>query len=288
MVMKTKDQYIPDSEVLVLRTSLIKAFMKCPAACYFRYFKGLVVPQRSGNFMGSCLHKTAEYANKYKRDKKSDVKLSVLKDIFVEEFRSKQNQVRFLKKEKPEKLEKEGVDKLVPVYYSEIALKVHPKYVEESFSFHVTEENLIVTGTIDLAEEDDMIRDLKVVSRVPSWATAMKSFQGKSYRLGYKSKFKTEPVGFMLDFVIRKKDPIVSSSKPIKPMDKDDLEFRAIVIRIAKCIRQGLFYPHREGNPFCSPNACSYWVVCSVGEWRKLTPFVQVYGMNEGSVEEVG
>lgn len=277
--------YISEHEPLSFRTSLIKSYLKCPALCYFRYFKGLVIPPKSYATMGSCTHETAEYTNRYKVKRGKEPKLTVLQDVFYESFKTRKKHTQWLKKEDPKAFEREGIKLIVPAYYHKIAKKVEPKYVEKSFEVEFPKIKLKVTGTIDLIEENNLIRDLKTKSRTPNWMEAMKSFQGKSYKYGFKIKFGKEPKGFMLDFLIRKGVPEVFSSEVVKPSSRDDLEFESICTRVAQGIRKGMFYPHREGNYFCSPTACGFWRMCSAGDWRKLSTFTGIYGRNDGGDE---
>lgn len=279
--------WVPEGEVLTLRTSLLKTYLKCPAQAYFRYFKGLIVLPRSYTTMGTCTHLAAEHANKYKREKGKEAKLSVLQDVFHESWKEKAKATQFTKDEDPNDFDKEGVKKLIPTYHEKIHKRIEPLYVEEPFQIQI-DSTLIVTGTIDLVETDNMIRDLKTKQRAPKWDEALKSFQGRSYRAGYKTKFKKEPEGFILDCLIRNREPEVITTKPVPYTDKDYQEFLVTVKQIATCIRLGIFYPQRENNYFCSPNSCGYWALCQRGEWRTILPYTQVHNRNQSSKQKEG
>lgn len=279
--------YVPDGEVLVLRTSLIKTYLRCPAQCLYRYFKGLVVLPRSFITMGSCTHVAAEHGNKYKVAKKKDVKLSVLQDVFHESFKEKRKTTWWAKDEKPDLFEQEGVKKIVPTFHEEVYKVVKPALVEDPFKLELPEVNAIITGTLDLVEENHMIRDLKIKGRKPNWMEAIKSFQGKSYRSGYKQKYGKKPRGFMLDCIIRTKEPGYFPTKPVPYTDTEDAEFRAICIQVVKAIRAGIFYCNRDNNYFCSPNSCGFWPMCSKGAWKDPGVFTKVYGANQGEEEHV-
>jgi len=286
---KTKSSWwVSPGELLILRTSLIKTYLRCPAQCYFRYFKGLIVLPRSYATMGSCTHEVAQYSNEHKLQRGKTPKLSVLQDVFHEGFKKKRNTTWWTKDEKPEKLELEGTDGIVPVYREKIGVVVEPKHVEESFELFIPEVNVKITGTLDLVEVNDMIRDLKTKSRSPNWMEAIKSFQGKSYTVGYKAKYNQKPKGFILDYIVRKKVPEVSSSKPVKPTELDSLEFLQTARDVAMGIRKGCFYPRREMNYFCSPNSCGFWNICVKGAWRDHMPYTKVFGANELEKEDKG
>lgn len=280
--------YISREEVLTLRTSLLKMFLRCPAQCFFRYFKGLVVLPRSFATLGSSTHTTAEHANKYKLKKGRDEKLSVLQDVFFDDFKKRKKTTWWLKSEKPEDFEKEGIYRIVPAYRKEVATIVEPLYVEEPFLIDIPDRKLQITGTMDLVEKDHTIRDLKTKKRSPQWDEAIKSFQGKSYRAGYMYKFHKDPKGFVLDCIVRKKEIEVMTTKLVKPSEKDYNEFRETAIMVGECIRKGLFYPRREGNYFCSPHACGYWDICTKGAWRNAGVFTKVFGSNEGEDDTKG
>lgn len=277
--------WISPEEFLSLRTSLVKTYLRCPAQCLFRYFKGLVVLPKSFITMGTCTHVTAEHANKYKKAKGKEEKVSTLQDVFHESWKEKSKNTQFTKEEKPADLEHEGVKKLIPTYHEKIYKRVEPLYVEESFKLDI-DDHLRITGTLDLVETDNMIRDLKTKGRSPQWDEAIKSFQGKSYRSGFKAKFGKAPEGFILDCLVRTQEPKVVTTKPVAYKDSDHLEFIETCKQVASCIRQGIFYPKREGNYFCSPTSCGYWGICTKGEWRKLVPYTQIYGGNQAKEEE--
>lgn len=276
----TSDLWIPMSEPLRIRTSLLRSYMNDPAACYFRYFKGLVVQPKSYTTMGSCTHEAAEHGNRTKLKKGKDEKLSVLQDVFHESWKARSKNTQFTKDEDPNELETEGVKRVVPLYHERIHKKIEPLHVEEPFEIPVPELNAVITGTMDLVEEDHLIRDLKTKQRTPRWDEAIKSFQGKSYLAGYKAKFKKDPAGFMLDCIVRKKEPEVISTKPVKydPIRTD--EFMETSKRIIMNIRRGIFFPRREGNFFCSKDHCGFYDICHKGSWMKMTPFTRVYGEN--------
>jgi len=283
-----KSSYVPEREVLYLRTSLLKTYLRCPAQCLFRYFKGLVVLPRSFATLGSSTHKTAEYANQYKVRKGRDTKLSVLQDVFYEDFKDRKKKTWWLKSEDPNDFEKEGIKQIIPAYHEGIAKVVEPLYVEESFKIEFPEKKVVTTGTLDLVETNRMIRDLKTKKRKPQWDEAIKSFQGKSYRAGFREKFKKEPKGFVLDCIVRQKKAAVITTKPVKFTTKDDEEFRSVVGMIVDNIRQGIFYPRREGNYFCSPNSCGFWGICVKGAWRNPGVFTKVFGSNEAEDDNKG
>ena len=281
-------RYIPDSEVLYLRTSLLKAYLRCPAQCFFRYFKGLVILPRSYLMMGSCFHKTVEHHYKYKKQKGKNEKLSTLQDIFHEEFKASRPRTQWLKSEKPDDFDTEGTKLIVPTYYKERAVKLEPKYVEEGFKLFIPEVNAYVTGTLDLILTDDSIRDHKTRSRRPNWMDAMKSFQGLSYTAGHVEKFGEFPKDFKLDYILRGKHSTeIELSKPVKHTKSDIEGFKILVARVVRSMRRGEFYPHCEGNFLCSPNMCGFWYICQKkGQWKDLGVFTQVFGKNSGEEEK--
>ena len=237
---------------------------------------------------GSCVHASAEYGNKYKLNKGRDAKLSVMQDVFHEEFKQRVKRTAWNKSEKPEKIESEGIKRVVPLYHEKIHKVIEPALVEEPCRIELPDDKLIVTGSIDLAETDDQIRDLKNKGRSPSWDEAIKSFQGKSYKSLFYSKFKKEPKGFVLDCTVRKQVPELVTTKNVPFSKKEDLEFKETCRQVVRGIRAGLFYPRREMNYFCSPNSCGYWDICAKGAWRDPGVFTKVFGSNESENDSGG
>lgn len=278
--------WIPDSEHLYLRTSLIRSYLNDPAACLFRYFKGLVVKPKGYTTLGTCTHLAAEHVNKYKLEKGKDSKLSVMQDIFYESWKERKKNTVFQEDEDPKLIEKEGINRVVPLYYERVHKKIEPLYIEEPFEIHFPDLNATVTGTMDLVERDHLIRDLKTKKRAPRWDEAIKSFQGRSYMAGYKVKFKKDPSGFLLDCIVRKNGAEYIPTKPVKYSDLRTEEYMHTCRRVIMNIRAGIFYPKRDGNHFCSQKWCGFYEICHKGQWMKLPPFTRVYGSNQAAEEE--
>lgn len=277
--------FIPPEETIQLRTSALKMFLRCPAQCLFRYFKGLIVLPNSALTFGSCGHKTAEYQNRYKLRRGRDAKLSVLQDVFNEEFKGRKERTKWLKKEKPEKIKDYGIKKIVPVYYKVLAKKTKPRRVEEAFKIKIPECNAIITGTMDLETTSGMIEDYKFKGRAPKWDEAIKSFQGKIYQIGRMVKFGNLPSGFKLHCIIKKKDPEVITPIPGKLTKIETQRVLMMVSHMIKQMRMGLFYPNEENNFFCSKNSCGYYSICHAGAWRILPKEIRTYNANDGEEE---
>lgn len=285
---KTSSEYIKKGEVLTLRTSLIKTYLRCPAQCLFRYFKGLVILPKSYTTMGHCFHKAVEKHYDYKVKKGKNSKLSVLQDVFHEEFKKKSKSTKWLRSEDPNDFEREGIRLMLPTYYEQRAIRLEPKNVEEGFKVFIPKANVYITGTMDLILKNNEIRDHKTRRRLPNWLDCLKSVQGLSYSLGYKDKFGERPKCFRLDYILRKKDYTeIESSKEVKHSQEDLNGFIGIVEQIASSIRQGIFYPRQECNYFCSPNSCGFWSMCKRGAWKNPGVFTKVYGSNDGNDEEI-
>lgn len=277
---------IPPEKVLTLRTSFIKMYLRCPAQAMFRYFKGLIVLPRSYTTFGRCFHKTAEHQNKYKLRKGRDERLSNLQDVFHTEFKILKPKTQWLKKEDPDEIEQEGTKRILPLYYEQLAKKVKPKYVEEPILIDYPEYNLKISGQLDLIETNNLIRDMKTKSRKPNWMDAIKSTQKVAYSIGFKSRFKKDPLGFLLDYILRTKTPTIERSKIERITKVEEEEFKKMVCNIGLSVRQGLFYPKRENNYLCSPNTCGYWSICTKGAWMKVPLEQRTYMANDQEVTE--
>lgn len=283
-------KYIDDKTKLVIRTSAIKTYLRCPAQCFFRYFKGLVIMPSSSMMMGSCFHKSAEHHYKYKKEKGKNSKLSTLQDVFHDEFKLRKKSTQWNKDEKPDVFEKEGVNSMLPVYYKERAIILEPKEVEIPVKITLEDANAEITGTLDLILQDETIRDHKTKKRLPNWLDPIKSTQGYSYSLGYLEKFGKLPKGFNLDYIIRSRNAIgdakIETSKTIKHK-KDELEnFKALLERVISSMRQGNFYPCSENNFLCSPTMCGFWDICHKGQWKNTGVFTKTFCRNSEEVEE--
>lgn len=271
--------FVPPEKHLTLRTSFFKMYLRCPAQAKFRYFDGKIIPPGGAATFGTCLHKSAEHQNRYKLEKGKDVKLSIVQDVFNEEFKNLRKHTKWTLKENPDKVLLEGVKSCVPVYHERAKL-FEPKYIEEPVQIPFPEVNATVTGSIDLVEGKYLIRDLKTRKRAPNWLDPIKSLQKVVYTMGFKEKFKKMPKGFVLDSLVRKAEPEFLTSE-IQFVDDKELELcRQTIIRIIKSVRLGMFYPKEDNNMFCSPNMCGYWTICHKGEWMSLPKHGKTYMAN--------
>jgi len=280
---------IPLEQHIIIRTSFLKTFQRCPAQAMFRYFRGIIAPPGSAATVGSCTHTSAEYQNKYKLKKGRDAKLSVLQDVFNEDWKKRSKKTKWIAKEKPDTIKTHSIKKLLPVYHEKVGKKVEPLFVEKPFSIEIPEVNATLTGKIDLVEVNKLIRDLKTKSRTPNWSDILKSNQCPSYSLGFESIFGEPPSGFILDYLIRTNAPkyIPSKKRVVKPYET--LEYIKLVQMIVMNIRQGLFYPNRDGNNLCTTKWCGYWHACYKGAWMNTPKDGRIFMGNDGqetTVEE--
>lgn len=274
---------IPPEKHIVLRTSFIKMFLRCPAQAKFRYFKGLVSLPKSYTTIGTCTHKSAEHQNRYKMKKGKNSKISTLQDVFNEEWKVRAKGTDWDKWERPDKLKTHCIKKVLPVYHEKLGKKVEPILVEEPFSVEIPEVNASVTGTLDLVVLGDVIRDLKTKGRIPPALDTLKSFQGVSYWLGYEAKFRKEPKGFILDFLVRGSNPKHEASGTRSVKTVEIFEYYNLVKTIVLQIRRGMFYPQRENNYLCSPKMCGYWDICTKGAWMENSWDGRMYMGNDGA-----
>lgn len=283
-LMAENEWMIPPEKHIVLRTSYLKMWLRCPAQAMFRYHKGIVTPNKSYTTFGTCMHSSAEHQNKYKLKKGRDSKLSVLQDVFNETWKEKAKNTHFTKEEDQDEIKQFGIKKCLPVYYHQLATKLEPTHVEEPFSIEFPEVNATITGTIDLVVKGNIIRDLKNVSKMKNWLEVIKSMQAVSYTLGYESTFGKQPKGFVLDFLLKKKEqPELKHSDLRQVQPHETQEFVQLVYKIVTMIRRGFFFPKRENNHLCSPAMCGYWHICTKGAWMESPQNHRLFMGNDGA-----
>lgn len=261
--------FVPPEVHLKLRTSFFKMYLRCPAQAKFRYFDGKIIPPGGAATFGTCLHKAAEHQNRHKLKRGRDLKVTVLQDVFNEEFKLLRKHTKWTKKDDPNAILDHGIRSCVPVYHLQ-AKNFEPRYVEEPIEIHIPEANLTVTGTIDLVEGRNLIRDLKTRKRAPNWLDPIKSLQKVVYTTGFKDKFKKNPRGFVLDSLVRTITPQFITSEMQEVDDEEILRAKQLLIRITQSVRMGMFYPKEDGNMLCSPHMCGYWDICHKGQWMTL------------------
>lgn len=247
-----------------LSASQLGMYLKCPRQWRFRYVDGLIRPPGCALTLGKAFHSAVEVNYKQKVETKKDVPVDVMTDAFVDEFKTrvKEDGTEFDtdKGETPAGIQDLGV-KLVGVQRVEIAPKVQPVAVEETFEVSLGDEfPYTLKGIIDGITADGVIFDNKTGGKNIPQSDIDGDIQLTAYALGYRIMHQTPERALELHRVVKTKEPKTQVLRTTRT--NEDLKwFLGMVEEIAKGLTAGAFPPNPTGW-WCSEKFCGYWNEC--------------------------
>jgi hypothetical protein len=215
---------------------------------------------------GIALHSAVEVNYIQKQKTFSDLPVSDITDAYITEFNKETASIEdaATKATLPEGRDS-GV-KMTRAYQLSVAPSIQPLWVEEPVAFDLSiprldDENLIVawTGTIDIVDQFDQVRDTKSTSRKPHAEDYQLNMTG--YALGFRHKTGRIEDNIILDYIVAAKEPYylpVKSGGPVT--DRDLAIFANTVESVMTDINAGTFRPNGTRNGSCS--WCEYSNVC--------------------------
>ena len=256
------------TETIDVRQSHLNLFDECGVAYARRYVDGEVIPPGIAALRGSGVHGAAEVNHKQKKNSRRDLPKKELIDIAVAVFEDRKHRDGF--RLTPEEMKigvrpmiartTEVVTALTGLYADKVAPNIQPAFTEEKIRIRVA-DNVVMSGTLDVATVDKRIADFKTSTRAKSQTDADRSLQLSQYGLLYKGLTSEFPSGFDLEQLIDAKKP---RHVPLRTTRTTD-DYRALVNRINIMItsrQAGIFAPASVGSWICSPKWCGYWNTC--------------------------
>ncbi|HRZ15326.1 MAG TPA: PD-(D/E)XK nuclease family protein [Candidatus Omnitrophota bacterium] len=252
--------------------SKISTYLRCPLQYYFRYVMKIKTPPTAPLTFGSAFHKAVEHNYRQKIDSKKDLKTKEVQDKFAADFEVGARDTIWQPDEDKSKMLDLGV-LCVSVYHDDavaqrfdsraISPQVQPSMVEEEFEVNFENMAKPMKGTIDLVDQNIVIRDTKTTARTPGPDEAFKNFQLTTYTLGYKIKTGKMPKGIALDYVVKTKAPKVVTLKDQRSEEDIDALLNTIG-KVEFAIEHELWYPNPH-NFMCGPKGCGNWEACQAG-----------------------
>ncbi len=123
-----------------------------------------------------------------------------------------------------------------------------------------------LVGRIDLTDDQNIIRDHKILGRRPSPDDVARDGQLSTYALAKRLQTKQAERGLALDVVVKNKKP-VAITIPAERSREFLLEHLNTIGHVARGIEAGVF-PRNVNGWHCSPKFCGYWSRC-VGKHLK-------------------
>lgn len=242
----------------------ISMFVRCRAAWMFRYIWGKTVKPKSAMMRGRCVHKAVAVDYTQKVQSKVSLPVADVLDAYSDAYESESGDVAWKDTEDAGKVKDGGV-RVLELYHSEVAVKVQPVDVEQSFQMDITwvadDEDKIVKfkGVLDVMDDVGGITDLKTCAQTPKVPGGDATQQVIGYTMG-KEAMGDQPTSAHLHYLVALKTPkIVQFDVPVTESRKKF--FLTQIPKIVTSMESGNYYAAR-GNRWCSETACGYHSLC--------------------------
>jgi CRISPR/Cas system-associated exonuclease Cas4 (RecB family) len=246
--------------------SQVAMFLRCGEQYRQRYIEDRVIPPAIAMIKGSAVHKGAELNWKQKIETKTDLPKNDIVDLAVIALEEKAREDLFLSDEEKtvgkDKLvgaAKDSVVSIAGIYAESMAPTIQPLHSELLIDTNIS--GYAVKTIIDLVDDKNIIRDMKVTGKSKSQSDVDSSLQLTFYALAWYSMSGEIPGGLIIDNLVEKKTP---EYKTISTARTDTDIFRAMrtIEQMAKALQSGVFLPPAEGAWVCSPKFCGYYGSC--------------------------
>lgn len=254
------------TEPVVLSGSSLNTYLRCHRQWEYAYVHRIVRPPRLRMALGISAHYAVEVDLQHKVKTWEDMPRDEVVQTFVDDFERVAADAEAEPGETKGGTKDSGVT-AVGTWYDRVAPNVAPVLVEQNGQFMLRSDDVEVPydWTIDVVDQDRMIRDWKFVSKRPS-GTQSYVLNMVGYAIGYRRQSGEMESGVQLDNIVRTKTPYhyPQSSGPVAD---DDIEaFTEIVTTVYQAIGTGLFPPTGLQSNACS--WCGYRDICNAYKER--------------------
>jgi hypothetical protein len=239
------------------RQSEVGMFLKCARQYMHRYLLGEITPPNAALTLGSSVDTAVTHNFEQKIETKTDLKIDYVVDIFSTDYENRKTETEW--DEDPGKIKDIGV-KLIRLHQETAAPKIQPVSVQETF-FIDTDVGYGLTGTMDLTDENDFIRDTKTSKSSYSEEKVSDSLQATMYSTAFEVNRGKAPKGFVFDVLVKTKEPKYQEIKGEISKGQKEIMFDSINI-MHNQIARGEFQYAPEGAWWCSKDWCGYWYKC--------------------------
>lgn len=247
------------AEPVVLSGSSLNTFLRCAKQWEYAYVYRLRRPPSLKQALGISAHVAAETNMKAKLETWVDLPVDMVLDAFRDSFQEEGRDAE----EKPDRKETRpayldsGIQ-AVRHWREVVAPLYQPAMVEQHVQFALN--GIPIDGTMDIVDDQGVIRDHKFVSRTPtSGSTYVLNMVG--YAIGYRQLTGSIETGIVLDHIVRLKEPkYVPIAAPGPVPDKSVIAYAGIVTDVKRSIDAGIFPPTGLQSNACS--WCGYSDIC--------------------------
>lgn len=229
---------------LVLSASSVEAWASCHYRWYLGYIEAEPGDQGIPQAVGLGVHAAAEdyYNARLRGDNPSpNEMLAAGRDSFDLTFLLQSMEIDH-PTESPVLARKEG-RRVTDAYLTTVAVHTNPIFVEEPGRIDVN--GIPYSFHVDLVDDTDLVRDLKVKRAKPRYGMRDHTFAGIGYALGFRTWSGRVESGYQLDVMIRlKRDAPYHVPITRGPFTDDEVaDFAARLERVANGITRGDFEP---------------------------------------------
>jgi hypothetical protein len=235
------------AERLVLSSSSVNTFMRCPRQWYHAYVERRRRPPKLVMVRGIAGHTAIEEDLQDVVDGRGHQAEEEVVQTFVDEFERGSRDTEAPLKERAET--KDGGVRAVKHWVHHVAPKVDPVLVEQNGQFVIND--VLYDWTADLLDGDGKVRDWKFAGRKPDSGSEY-TLNMVGYAIGLRQVTGEIESGRQLDYMVCTKRPY---HEPITsgPVTDDEIDsFGEIVADVHDQIQAGFFPPHGLKSYACS------------------------------------
>ncbi len=251
-----------------LHQSAMNMLSRCGQQYFYRYVEKKIIPPGVALVIGSSTHKSVEADLQCQIENGELLTVEQVKDIARDEFEGRWFKGVSLNKEEGERglkaVKGEAIDttvSLAELHRVDLAPKLKPTAVERKWVVKLDGYPMDLSGTIDIQEGAERIRDTKTAAKSPVATAADDSLQLTMYGLAVKVIDNQAPQEFVLDTLVKTKTP-----KTVTQISyRTDADYQMILRRVERSIEiidRQAFYPADPSNWACSERFCGYWNIC--------------------------
>ena len=238
--------------------SSIAMFLKCPRQYMYRYLQKLVMPPKAALTLGSAIDLGTTHNYKQKIVSKKDLSTQDVLDVYSTEF-DKRTPETVWDGEDSGKIKDHGA-KMMKVFHETASPKIQPLAVQDAFKIE-TSAGYNLGGTMDLVDENRVIRDTKTSKANYAEDALDDNLQATMYDFAYQAKYKEKATGFAFDVITKHVTPRYQEVKGQISSAQTERMFESINIMHSQ-IERGEFQYAPEGQWYCSKEWCGYWSMC--------------------------
>lgn len=249
--------------------SAMDMYFRCGEQYRRAYVEKDRIPPGVALVKGGSVHKAAEVNFRQKIESHQDLPLADLESAAADHVDSTiATEGMMLSPEETtrglDKVKGELVDRavgLTRVFHKHVAPTVQPVLVEKFVRIELPRHTHDLLGRLDVADDQDQIRDIKTSGRRKPQDEVDRSDQLTFYHAAFKRETGRAPKGVILDVLVDTKTPAVQRLTSERT-DQDKQVFLNRLNAMLGGVKAGVFPPAPLGHWCCSPRFCGYWFTC--------------------------